>query len=212
MLKLMDRVPDGVTPMLTDLEKHIATAGLDDMMAAVEIITQDSEKYVERLLELFHRFSTLVKEAFDDDPRFLTARDKAYKLVVNDSSVFKLELPARQGSGGVPPPAPTSTGSSGNVGAISGMLNKPINNNNAGQPESKCPELLANYCDMLLRKTPLSKKLTSDEIESKLRDVVSFNASLIFNLVNTIKNFNFYSISVIGIKICSKQRCIYALP
>jgi len=26
---------------------------------------------------------------------------------------------------------------------------------------------------MLLRKTPLSKKLTSDEIESKLKDVVS---------------------------------------
>ena len=41
------------------------------------------------------------------------------------------------------------------------------------QPESKCPELLANYCDMLLRRTPLSKKLTSDEIERKLKDVVS---------------------------------------
>lgn len=178
MLKLMDRVPDGVTPMLSDLEKHIATAGLDDMMAAVEIITQDSEKYVERLLELFHRFSTLVKEAFDDDPRFLTARDKAYKLVVNDSSVFKLELPARQGPGVLMPPAiPSAMGSSGSSGAISGMLNKPINNNNAGQPESKCPELLANYCDMLLRKTPLSKKLTSDEIESKLRDVVSFRVA-----------------------------------
>ena len=40
-------------------------------------------------------------------------------------------------------------------------------------PESKCPELLANYCDMLLRKTPLSKKLTSEETEGKLRDVVS---------------------------------------
>ena len=39
-------------------------------------------------------------------------------------------------------------------------------------PESKCPELLANYCDMLLRKTPLSKKLTSEETEGKLRDVV----------------------------------------
>uniref|UniRef100_T1HQF6 Cullin-5 n=1 Tax=Rhodnius prolixus TaxID=13249 RepID=T1HQF6_RHOPR len=39
-------------------------------------------------------------------------------------------------------------------------------------PESKCPELLANYCDMLLRKTPLSKRLTSDQIESKLRDVL----------------------------------------
>lgn len=40
------------------------------------------------------------------------------------------------------------------------------------QPESKCPELLANYCDMLLRKTPLSKKLTSEEVEKKLRDVL----------------------------------------
>ena len=40
-------------------------------------------------------------------------------------------------------------------------------------PESKCPELLANYCDMLLRKTALSKKLTSEEVERKLREVVS---------------------------------------
>lgn len=39
-------------------------------------------------------------------------------------------------------------------------------------PESKCPELLANYCDMLLRKTALSKKLTSDEVEAKLKDVL----------------------------------------
>lgn len=44
------------------------------------------------------------------------------------------------------------------------------------QPESKCPELLANYCDMLLRKTPLSKKLAPEEIETKLKEVVSRNA------------------------------------
>ncbi|EZA46754.1 Cullin-5 [Ooceraea biroi] len=155
MLKLMDRVPDGVGPMLRNLEEHITSAGLSDMMAAVEIITQDSEKYVERLLDLFHRFSTLVKEAFDDDPRFLTARDKAYKLVVNDATVFKLELPTRQGSA---------------IGGASVLNNRPVNNN--GHAESKCPELLANFCDMLLRKTPLSKKLTTDEIESKLKDVL----------------------------------------
>lgn len=41
------------------------------------------------------------------------------------------------------------------------------------QPESRCPELLANYCDMLLRKTSLSKKLTPEEVEKKLKDVVS---------------------------------------
>lgn len=39
-------------------------------------IGQDSEKYVDQLLALFNRFSLLVKEAFVDDPRFLTARDK----------------------------------------------------------------------------------------------------------------------------------------
>uniref|UniRef100_A0A1B6CY52 Cullin-5 n=1 Tax=Clastoptera arizonana TaxID=38151 RepID=A0A1B6CY52_9HEMI len=142
MFKLMDRVPDGIAPMLKDLEDHIVNAGLADMVASADIITQDSEKYVERLLELFNEFSLLVKEAFNNDPRFLTARDKAYKTVVNDTTVFRLELPTKQ-----------------NAGIKS-------------QPESKCPELLANYCDMLLRKTPLSKRLTSDEIESKLKDVL----------------------------------------
>lgn len=90
MFRLLDRVSDGVEPMLTDLESHIVSAGLADMVSAADVITQDSEKYVDRLLELFRRFSTLVKEAFNDDPRFLTARDKAFKTVVNDVTVFKV--------------------------------------------------------------------------------------------------------------------------
>ena len=31
-------------------------------------------------------------QGFRDDPRFLTARDKAYKKVVNDTSIFKVTL------------------------------------------------------------------------------------------------------------------------
>ncbi|XP_033117568.1 cullin-5-like [Anneissia japonica] len=143
MFRLMDRVSDGINPMLQDLEQHIIHSGLADMVAAADVITTDSEKYVEQLLKLFNRFSTLVKEAFNDDPRFLTARDKAYKHVVNDTQVFRLELPTKSKS-------------------VSSKT----------QPESKCPELLANYCDMLLRKTQVSKKLTSDEIESKLKNVL----------------------------------------
>uniref|UniRef100_A0A8C7FD08 Cullin-5 n=1 Tax=Oncorhynchus kisutch TaxID=8019 RepID=A0A8C7FD08_ONCKI len=143
MFSLMDKVPSGIEPMLKDLEDHIMNAGLADMVAAAETITSDSEKYVEQLLTLFNRFSKLVKEAFQDDPRFLTARDKAYKAVVNDATIFKLELPLKQKGVGL-----------------------------KTQPESKCPELLANYCDMLLRKTTLSKKLTSEEIELKLKEVL----------------------------------------
>ncbi|XP_032235365.1 cullin-5 [Nematostella vectensis] len=146
MFQLMDRVKGGVDPMIQSLESYIVTTGLNDMLAAAETITTDSEKYVEQLLALFNRFSAMVKEAFNDDPRFLTARDKAFKTVVNDTKIFKLELPSK--------------------GKGSGALSvKP-------QPESRCPELLANYCDMLLRKTTYSKKLTSDEIESKLKDVL----------------------------------------
>uniref|UniRef100_A0A1B0FBN3 Cullin-5 n=1 Tax=Glossina morsitans morsitans TaxID=37546 RepID=A0A1B0FBN3_GLOMM len=144
MFRLLDRVPNGVDPMLRDLEAHIVSAGLADMLSASEIITQDSEKYVERLLELFKKFSALVKNAFSDDPRFLTARDKAFKTVVNDTSVFKLELPT-------------------------GIQNRGVKYT---APESKCPELLANYCDMLLRRTPLSKRLTSEQIDGRLRDVL----------------------------------------
>lgn len=144
MFKLMDRVgPDGVDPMLESLEKHIFEAGIADMMAAAKTITTDSEKYVERLLDLFNRFSTLVKEAFNDDARFMTSRDKAYRRVVNDLSIFSLDLPVK---------------SSGT--------------NVRCQPESKCPELLANYCDMLLRKTNISKRLTSDDIDAKLASVI----------------------------------------
>merc|ERR1719381_364679 len=145
MFKLMDRVPDqeGVNTMLSDLEEHIYASGIADMVESADVITQDSEKYVERLLTLFRRFSSIVADAFSDDPRFLTSRDKAFKRVVNDTSIFRLELPNR------------TTG---------------LNSKTA--PESKCPELLANYCDMLLRKTPLSKRLTSDEVEAKLQDVL----------------------------------------
>lgn len=76
MFRLMDRVPDGIDTMLRDLESHIISQGLADMMSSAEIITQDSEKYIEQLLELFTRFSSLVADAFSDDPRFLTSRDK----------------------------------------------------------------------------------------------------------------------------------------
>ena len=91
MFKLMDRVPgEGIGPMLGDLETHIFEDGIADMVESAEVITNDSEKYVERLLMLFRRYSTVVREAFRDDPRFLTSRDKAYKRVVNDTSVFRL--------------------------------------------------------------------------------------------------------------------------
>lgn len=39
MFSLMDKVPSGIEPMLKDLEEHIISAGLADMVAAAETIT-----------------------------------------------------------------------------------------------------------------------------------------------------------------------------
>lgn len=47
---------------------------------------------MEQLLSMFSRFSSLVATAFYDDPRFLTARDKAFQDVVNDTCIFKMEI------------------------------------------------------------------------------------------------------------------------
>lgn len=55
---------------------HSDFKGQEKTFTLVRSLSQDSEKYVEQLLTLFNRFSRLVKEAFQDDPRFLTARDK----------------------------------------------------------------------------------------------------------------------------------------
>lgn len=145
MYSLMDKVEAGIEPMLRTLEDFVVQAGIDDMLACAEVIASDPEKYVERLLALYNRFTTLIEEAFVNDTRFVTSRDKAYKTIVNDTSVFRLELPNRAGA------PPTNT----NVSI-----------------ESRCPELLANYCDMLLRKNPYLKKLTSEEVEKKLKDVL----------------------------------------
>lgn len=44
MFSLMDKVPSGIEPMLKDLEEHIMSAGLADMVASAETITSVSDE------------------------------------------------------------------------------------------------------------------------------------------------------------------------
>jgi cullin 5 len=64
---------------------------------AAEIVT-DSEKYVEQLLGQYSTFSQLVSDAFYNDSRFLTIRDKAFQEVVNNTDVFRIELESAEGT------------------------------------------------------------------------------------------------------------------
>ena len=141
MFGLVDRIPDGINPVLRDLETHIFKQGLADMEITSETILSGPEQYVQKLIDLFYRFSSLVENAFLNDPRFLVSRDKAYQKVVNDTSV----LPTKN-----------------RYTCVTGRI----------QPESKCPELLANFCDLLFRKSPRSKKISLEEMQQKAKEIV----------------------------------------
>ncbi|VDM27039.1 unnamed protein product [Hydatigera taeniaeformis] len=56
-------------------------------------MSSDADRYVNTLLDLFNRFSSMIEECFHNDPSFLTIRDKAYQRLVNDTTIFSVKIP-----------------------------------------------------------------------------------------------------------------------
>ncbi|OQV24039.1 Cullin-5 [Hypsibius exemplaris] len=134
--RLMDRIPaTGLEPLVSAVQAHIIRKGKDDMVESAEIVAVDPEKYVEKLLNLYNSFLILIKDAFGDDHRFTSVRDLGFQEVVNDTTVFSLQLRGRFAAG----------------------------------LESRCPDMLASFCDSLLRKTNISRRLSSEEISERLK-------------------------------------------
>ncbi|EDV25026.1 uncharacterized protein TRIADDRAFT_24784 [Trichoplax adhaerens] len=142
IFKLLDRVNGCIDNVLEALSSHILESGMSTLLTDAEVIIWDSEKYVDKFIGLYEKFSELLKGGFNDDARFLSCRDQAFKKIINDRTIFSINIPTK----------------------IKGMGKL--------EPESRCPELLAGYCDLLLRKTNVNKKLTSGEIERRLKDAL----------------------------------------
>lgn len=90
---------------------------------------QNAKVYVDVLLEQHHKYSQLVKDAFESDPLFVTSLEKACRTFVNNNAVTA-----------------------------------------AAKSTSKSPELLAKYCDSLLKKS--AKNPEEDELEKLMQDVM----------------------------------------
>eukprot|EP00039_Didymoeca_costata_P023308 m.6655 g.6655 ORF g.6655 m.6655 type:complete len:769 (+) comp3564_c0_seq1:124-2430(+) len=129
MYSLLARIPDGLEPLRNLLEKHVTTKGLEAVDKCGEADT-DAKAYVTTLLATHAKFTTMVKNAFDDDPSFVAALDKACREFVNHNSVTKAHK----------------------------------------SKTARSPELLAKYCDSLLKKS--SKNAESEELESLLDGVM----------------------------------------
>ena len=113
MYRLVKRIPEGLKEMKKQLELHIAHQGAAAIESCGENVVNNPKSYVQSILEVHGKYSTLLKTAFDSDSGFLGSLDKASEKFINQNSATK---------------APNSS--------------------------RKSPELLAMYCDALLKKSP----------------------------------------------------------
>lgn len=151
MYQLVLRIPDGLTELKSRLENHIYTQGLAAIEKCGESAAQDPKNYVNTILQVHKKYSTLVQESFANDTGFVAALDKVsgfcYCLFL--VSAFSLNTFLVKACG------------------------KFINNNSVtkvANSSSKSPELLAKFCDLLLKKT--SKIHEENELEDTLNQVV----------------------------------------
>lgn len=127
--KLLKHIAKGLDPLRVLLETHVKNKGLEAIAKCTEAET-DAKAYVVTLLGTHAKFTKMVKDAFDDDPSFVGALDKACRQFVNHNSVTKA----------------TKAGT------------------------ARSPELLAKYCDTLLRKS--SRNTGVEELEGLLDGVM----------------------------------------
>eukprot|EP00123_Amoebidium_parasiticum_P012952 comp21677_c0_seq1/m.30526 comp21677_c0_seq1/g.30526 ORF comp21677_c0_seq1/g.30526 comp21677_c0_seq1/m.30526 type:complete len:741 (-) comp21677_c0_seq1:329-2551(-) len=80
MYKLLKRIVGGLDPMLAVFQKYVTDAGRHEMAA---IPTLEPQTYVEALLAIHTKYSSLVKNAFDSDANFVASLDKACRCIVN---------------------------------------------------------------------------------------------------------------------------------
>lgn len=149
MYSLLRNVKDGLNVLVKEVQEHITKIGLEAVTAflgagtavsgdggsgsAVATIATDSAvsdsrehpmQFVERILEVHGRFSSLVADVFSADQQFKRALDNAFSAVINHRRT-------------------------------------------ASRPPCRSPELLAKYCDQLLKKAA-NKGLSEGEIDEKL--------------------------------------------
>ncbi|CAO3666159.1 unnamed protein product [Umbelopsis vinacea] len=113
---LLLRVPNGLKPMLAMYEDYIAKRGKGILEKLGSGVAKDPKSYVEALLELHHKYYSLNKETFSSNPTFTAAVDKAFRTIVNNTTV---------------------------------------------NPSANGPEVLARYCDTMLKRSAGKKDAAS---------------------------------------------------
>ncbi|KAG9337445.1 hypothetical protein AGOR_G00143450 [Albula goreensis] len=144
MYTLLRAVSSGLPHMIQELQIHIQDEGL----RATSNLSQESmpTQFVESVLEVHSKFVQLINTVLNGDQHFMSALDKALTSVVNYKE-------------------PKSINKASDMGLSS------VVNYKESKSISKAPELLAKYCDNLLKKS--AKGMTENEVEDKLTSFIT---------------------------------------
>ncbi|CAJ0585339.1 unnamed protein product, partial [Mesorhabditis spiculigera] len=135
MYKLCSLIENGLKELRTALENHVTRNGLDVLAAVAAKNPNDPREFMSSTLEVYKRYHGLVTKAFQNEPGFIQALDKAAENFINRNAIT--EHFGRDGKHSV----------------------------------NKVPELIARYCDSLLKK---SKDNPDDsEMDDQLQNVIN---------------------------------------
>lgn len=81
----MNRIPDGLAPILELYESYVAKLGKDILVKLGPSAAKNPKAYVDQLLDLHERYYSMNQRVFSSNPLFTAAVDKAFRSVVNDT-------------------------------------------------------------------------------------------------------------------------------
>ncbi|KAI7880942.1 Cullin-domain-containing protein, partial [Lichtheimia hyalospora FSU 10163] len=84
---LLNRIPDGLQPILTIYEDYVAKLGMEVLSKLGSSIPKIPKSYVDQLLSLHTKYYGVNHGVFSSDPLFTAAVDKAFRTIVNDNRV-----------------------------------------------------------------------------------------------------------------------------
>ena len=82
MYQLVLRIPNGLVELKKRLETHIYSQGISAIEKCGETTLTDPKVYVNTILQVHKKFSTLVQEAFANDTGFVAALDKVCRVYI----------------------------------------------------------------------------------------------------------------------------------
>lgn len=82
---LLNRIPDGLQPILIIYEEFITKLGRDILVKLGNSPPKIPRAYVDQLLELHSKYYNINQQVFSADPLFTAAVDKAFRTIINDT-------------------------------------------------------------------------------------------------------------------------------